>query len=85
MQTYMLWYGGPSYAVGGWDDIERFSSIKAARDAFWSRADFDPYYPCVENPEAWIWYRALPPQNGDLYPDAVMTMGPRGGVRVTPA
>ena len=82
MKTFMLWYGGVNYSVGGYDDIEEFSSLQDAKDSFWRRADFDPYYPCVEQPEAWIWFKTMPDDNGDLYPDAVMTLGPRGGVHV---
>lgn len=74
----MLWYGGSSYAAPTMDDGEVFRSFKSAKDAFWSRADFDPHYPCVESPEAHVF---IGPEVTD-YPDYILTLGPRGGVRV---
>ena len=78
MKVTMLWFGGSNYATPDENDAEQFRTLQAAKDAFWRRADFDPYYPCVESPEAQIFL-------GDAvtdYPDYLMTMGPRGGVRV---
>lgn len=89
MKVYMLWHGGSSYAMFDQfnrDDIEEFDSIKDAVESFRARADFDPYYPCVSDglpeeggPEAWLCFDN-PYQNGDLYPDRVLSFGPRGGV-----
>lgn len=83
MKVYMMWHGGANYALPTVDDAEEFSSLQAAKESFWSRADRDPFYPCVENPEAWILF-SDPRENasGDVYPDRVMTLGPRGGVRI---
>jgi len=77
----MLWHGGSSYAVPTTEDGERFSSLKIAREVFASRADFDPYYPCVENPEAWIF---VGDEVGE-YPDRIMRLGKRGAVVVEQA
>jgi hypothetical protein len=79
MKTYMLWHGGCNYSAPTVDDLEIFDSLSDAMRAFRARADFDPYYPCIENPEAWLFFAQ--PEN-DLYPDRVLTLGPRGGVRV---
>lgn len=73
----MLWFGGVNYATPGESDAETFRTLKDAKDAFWRRADFDPYYPCVEAPEAHIWYGK---EVGD-YPDLVLSLGPKGAVR----
>ena len=89
MKTYMLWHGGSSYAVFDQfnrSDIEEFDSIADAIRSFRARADFDPYYPCVSEdapeeggPEAWLCFDD-PYQVPDLYPDRILSFGPRGGV-----
>lgn len=87
MKTFILWHGGSSYAVGGYEDIEVFDTLQDAKDAFRSRADFDPYYPCVSQdepegggPEAWLWFKRKPEDDGDLYPEVLLQFGPRGGL-----
>lgn len=78
MIVTMLWHGGINYAAPTQDDGEVFSSLTIAKAVFEERADFDPFYPCVESPEAWIFI-------GDTvgeYPDMVLRLGPRGGVIV---
>lgn len=87
MKVWMLWHGGSSYAHGSIeDDVEEFASLKAAKDAFAARADFDPYYPCVsDDASAWIFFHDPNDEGngpGDPYPDRVLEFGPRGGVRV---
>jgi hypothetical protein len=83
MRTYMLWYGGGSYATPRYRDLEAFPTFREAKETFQDReTGFDPYYPCVEQSEAWVWFKHKPEDTGDLYPDAVLTLGPRGGVRV---
>ena len=84
MKVYALWYGGSSYnAPYVKDDIEEFSSIQAAKDTFWSREDFDPYYPCVEGSTMQLFFYD-PRLVEDPYPDREITLGPRGGVNITP-
>jgi len=94
MKVYMLWNGGSSYA--GFDnynraDIEQFDSMQDAIRSFRARADYDPYYPCVSEeipedggPEAWLCFND-PYQIPDLYPDRLLSFGPRGGVVMSPA
>ena len=84
MKVWALWHGGSSYAVPSIpDDLEEFTSIGAARETFWSRADWDPQYPCVEN-SSMVLYFHNPTEDQDPYPDREVTMGPRGGVQVGP-
>lgn len=95
MKVFMLWHGGSSYAPADQfnrKDIEQFDSIAEAKRAFAARGEgSDSYYPCVDTSEqeaggasAWLCF-SDPYQIPDLYPDRVMTFGPRGGVRVEPA
>ena len=50
------------------------------REAFAERVDFHPAYPCVdETAEMWIFFG--PPAEQDGYPDRILSVGPRGGVR----
>ena len=76
MVIYMEWNGGSSYAPATMDDRERCESIKEAVETFRRRADFDPHYPCVENPTALLYTS----KHGD-YPDWELTLGPHKGVR----
>lgn len=81
----MFWHGGSSYAcfdVHSARDAEVFDSLADARRAFERRADFDPHYPCVESPEAWIFYGDSHPVIGEEYPDRIIRLGKRGGVIV---
>jgi hypothetical protein len=83
MRVYAHWYGGSSYSAPTNEDTEEFSSIQSAKDAFWRRADFDPYYPCVED-SSMLLYFSDPRETNDPYPDRELTLGPRGGIRSTP-
>lgn len=78
MKVCWHWCGGPSYAVPSPDcKPEQFASIEEAKAEFASRLN-DPYYPCVENPVAWVWKG----QESDEYPDWTMELGPRGGIKL---
>lgn len=88
MKITMYWHGGSSYGppdLHSAKDAEQFDSLKSAKLAFWRRADFDPYYPCVADctpedggPEALIFKGAN--VVGQECPDYIMRMGRRGGV-----
>lgn len=81
MKVWVQWYGGPNYRMPAYDEFEEFSSIKAAKDAFWCRF-YDNYYPCVSEEEAeMLVYKSDPFETKDRYPDISFTLGPRGGVR----
>lgn len=92
MRTYMLWFGGPNYSPGTIsEDLEEFDTLAACKRAFEARPG-DSYYPCVsdegpeeEGPEGWLWFRQPPFPDEDAYPEAIISFGPRGGVRVSPA
>lgn len=81
MKVFSLWYGGNNYSCPSMEDIEEFRSIQSAKDSFWSRSDYDPYYPCVDRPEMQLYFTD-PRKAEDPYPDMLITMGPRGGVRI---
>ena len=90
MKTFMLWHGGAGYACSDYNDIESFESLDEALHAFRSRLN-DSYYPCVETatpeeggPCAWLWFHEKPADDGDLYPDRVIELGPRGGLNQYP-
>ena len=87
MRVYAQWFGGSSYAVPEADDYETFASLSDAIDAFESRADFDPYCPCVdESTEMLVWFGEpegeFPCDGAHNYPDRRIYLGPRGGTRV---
>lgn len=86
MKCWGMWYGGSSYACPNTfsrEDVEEFSSMKAAGEILQSRADNDDRRtPCVgEESEMQIFFED-PYMNHDPYPDRIITIGPRGGVRV---
>jgi hypothetical protein len=84
MRVYALWYGGSNYAAPEIKDREEFRSLRAAKAAFWRRADFDPYYPCVDKEGCTMEvYRTDPAGMADSYPDLIIKLGPRGGVKVS--
>lgn len=87
MKCTALWYGGLNYGCPEGTDAEPFDSIRAAKDSFWSRADFDPYYPCVDDippddggPEMYLFLGEHYADVTDMYPDRRLSFGPRGGV-----
>lgn len=80
MRVQALWYGGENYsAPNPAHDLEDFATLAAAKDAFASYADHDPYRPCVEDSEMHVYFGAYS-ENG---PDRVLTLGRRGGVKVS--
>ena len=81
MKVTAMWFGGSSYAVPYPDDVEHFDSLRAAKDAFWSRADFDPYYPCVDKDTTEMWI-SFGVHESIEYPDRIIKFGPRGGIVV---
>jgi hypothetical protein len=86
MKAYMIWQGGANYAVSGIEDTEAFDSIAAAVEAFTHRASgTDSYYPVVRGhgSEGHLFFsdpRDL--TSGDVYPDRIISEGPRGGIRM---
>lgn len=79
MIVQALWFGGSNYALPEVEDVERFSSLAAACQAFRARTH-DPYYPCVcvGSTQMQIF---IGTDNPLTYPDYILTIGPRGGVR----
>lgn len=56
------------------------------RFAYVNRAPEAVYCPCVENSSMTLWFGLEPDEDGrysaqDAYPDRILTIGPRGGVR----
>lgn len=90
MKCWMLWNGGSSYAPSDQfvrEHIDAFDSMADLLRDFDSRPG-DPYYPVVSRipqdeggPSAWVCF-ADPYEVGDLYPDRLVSYGPRGGLRV---
>jgi hypothetical protein len=94
--VWAQWYGGSSYVTPTRDDLEEFSSIRQARDIFWSRADgWDPVAqlgcPCVDTDdlsytnghgtEMWLFFKKPNIEDPYWYPDRILRIGPRGGVQ----
>lgn len=84
MAVTMFWHGGHNYAMFDTHskrDAEQFNSIAAAKAEFANRAaNNDPYYPCVEDSEAWLFLCPAKDAVGQEYPDRTLKIGPRGGV-----
>lgn len=94
MKCWMIFHPGDGYSTH-WrgEDVETYDSLSAAIRAF-DRLP-DPYYPCAHNderedggPEGWLFfYDPRDPENPegdvvDVYPDRLLSFGPRGGIRV---
>ena len=82
MRVTALWYGGFNYAAPDPDrDAERFDSLQDAARTFAARADFDPYYPCVDedSTEMHVYIGEGTHEDG---PDRIIRLGKRGGVRI---
>lgn len=82
-QVFATWHGGYSYSPPSIPEhVETFASLEAARDAFqaryWNR---DGSTPCVDESASMALYLADPSDSADPYPDALLTIGPRGGIR----
>lgn len=71
----------PGYSTPYPDDYETFDSIKEAKEAFWRRCDFDPRFPCVDKEFAEMHLFFGLPAEQDCYPDRILTIGPRDGIR----
>ena len=92
MKVYGIFHGGHSYSTYWTNrDVEQFDSIQQAKDTFWRRTDFDPYYPCTDE-TASMWLFFTDPRNQELaetdlidpgYPDRILELGKRGGILVT--
>lgn len=95
---YAAWWGGPSYAMphvqsmqaptdgptpGSDTDVETFSSIASAKLHFELRyANANGQTPNVtDDSEMHLWFYD-PRWEKDPYPDRIIKVGPRGGVRV---
>ena len=86
MKVWGLWYGGCNYRIFDQfnkKDIQEFPSIRAARDDFEDKLrNRDGYTPCVDHDaEMWLCFHN-PYQDGDLYPDQIIKIGPRGGIKI---
>lgn len=93
MLCYLIVHPGEGYSTY-WkgEDVEEHSSIRAALQSF-DRFP-DPYYPCAYDdtredggPEGWLFfYDPRDPENPegdvvDVYPDRIVSYGPRGGIQ----
>jgi hypothetical protein len=81
VKVWAQWCGGPGYSAPQREDLESFVSLRDARETLEYRADFDPYYPCVEDSRMLIYLAEPNPHDPDWIPDRIITLGPRGGVR----
>ena len=84
MKCYAQFYYGSGYATPEADDYEQFASISDVGEALYSRADQDPFYPCVEQSETSALVFLGEPDGMfpcDTDPDYRITIGPRGGIR----
>lgn len=81
MPCWMLWHGGASWSPPEIPrDLEPFDSMREAKDAFWRRGDFDPFFPCVGSDAYAYIFLYDPTEVADPYPDRIIRYGPRGGV-----
>lgn len=82
MKVWALFHYGYSYAAPYVDEAEAFDSLAACRDAFAYRlSGRDSYYPCTDESATASVYFADPRESHDPYPDRVLTVGPRGGIK----
>ena len=84
MKTWMHWHGGSSYAFGTVaENAEAFDTLADAIAAFEHRYNGgDSYYRCADETASAHLYFADPATLHEPYPDRLITIGPRGGVRV---
>ena len=83
---YMLFHGGHSYSAPSVHDDtpEFFDTLEAAKWAFEARTSgyHSHLYPCTdETATAWL-FADNPRKTGCEYPDRIITLGPRNGVRL---
>ena len=85
MKCWAMWFGGVNYAHP--ERSERFDSLGEAVAVFGARLDgHDPVEglatPCVESPEMLVYFGQAPEGQVDPYPDRLVRLGPKGGVKV---
>lgn len=97
MIVFGLWHGGSSYALGEIDtDLERFPSLASAQRAlqersesngarsclfrYIDRGDTREYCPVVEGSSMLV-YLSDPREVREPYPDFLLSIGPRGGIK----
>lgn len=82
MRVFGLWWGGANYAAPSVErDTEEFDSLRLAKHIFWNRANRNAYYPCVSGSSLQL-FRTDPRESSDPYADCIITLGPRGGIRL---
>ena len=85
MRSYAVFYGGGSYSHPYADEAEEFQSLAAVKRRY---ADalrgLDRRYPCVdENACVTVWfYDPTADDVRDPYPDAMICVGKRDGLRL---
>lgn len=81
---FMFFHGGYSYSPFNVheDKPEFFSSLQDAMDCFWRRTEgFNRRFPCTdETATAWL-FAEDPRRTGAEYPDRVISLGARRGIR----
>ena len=90
MKAWAVFNGGVNYSPGSpheLRDIEEFRSIAAAGDALYARVhDWVPGFGNVDRETAsmHVWLACPNDGAGDVqeYPDRVITIGPRDGIRI---
>jgi len=91
MVVYGVFHGGANYSAGSVhnpSDVRRFDSITAAVDTVWVRfTGRDHSFPNVDESATmhlWLSDPRADANDGQAaeYPDRVISIGPRGGVRV---
>ena len=82
-QVWAMWHGGYSYAVPELSDAEPFDSLAHATRVFAARlANDDRFTPCVDRSSTMhVFTGGHPETYRDPYPDRVLSVGPRGGIR----
>ncbi len=83
MKVSAIFYGGGSYSAPSVeDDLEHFDSLSAAKSEFADRVSgWNRRFPCVdETAEMHVFFGE--PNAADPYPDRLIQVGARGGVKV---
>lgn len=85
MKVFTLFDSPGNYGPAYVEHTEEFPSLEAAGHALRDRVlGRDSYFPCVDNDARLSVFFSDPrlSEDGDIYPDRLITIGPRGGVRV---
>lgn len=93
MMVWAVFNGGVNYTPGSVHevrDIELFTSLRAAGDTLWSRVNGRAFgFDSVDRDTAsmHVWLACPNDGAGEVteYPDRVITIGPRDGIRVVQA